>query len=315
MLLALAVVPTQQAAASQFLDVLGPGAHLSLRVNAKGQAMVYYLKGGSPRHVFVRGAINARFPIKGTRQVRFKVDYSGGWKSTGRALWKTFPNACQPYDGPALFKAVAACKAPDGSYWAVQEWRVDLPDLGFPPWTKRQRSWALHVSHWTEPAARLEVYTDWVYSGRFHEVFGRATYRGHAVYGFTSTSRGAPTDGFGRLVYLDTANSKYGPGWRRENAFLAKRPNGIFCYGFFRRNPRVGGYAVPPNYRGGRRGPANGSEYRLTLLGPGVTPDVQTVVKGLGNYSRRNVNAVNYERQQNALLDQLAAGGKHCHHH
>jgi hypothetical protein len=304
-----------QATASQFVDTLGPGERFSLRVNDKGQAMVYYSKGSGMRHVLVRGAINARHPARTSKQVHFKLDYSGGWRTTGRALWKTFPNLCQPYDGPALTKAVATCKAPDGSYWALQEWRVDLPDLGFPPWTVRQRSLQLRVSHWTEPAAKLEVYVDWVYAGRFHEVFGRATYRGNPIFGFQSTSRGAPIDNFGRLIYLDTLNSSYGRGWRRENSFLPHRPTGVFCYGFFRRDPRVGGYTLPPRYSGGRRGPANGSSYRLTIIGPGVTPDVQAVVSGLEGYDRRDANDVSYEQQQNAVLDRLAAGGRHCHHH
>src|SRR3954466_9310738 len=77
-LLLLAVLPTETAAASQFVDVLLPGAHVTLRANGKGEAMVYYTKGAAVRHVFVRGAINARFPTRGTKQVHFKLDYSGG---------------------------------------------------------------------------------------------------------------------------------------------------------------------------------------------------------------------------------------------
>lgn len=316
-LLLLAVLPAAPAAASQFVDVLLPGAHVALRANGNGEAMLYYTKGAGAgaRHVFVRGAINARFPTRGAKQVHFKLDYSGGYRETGHALWKTFRNECRPYDGPDLTKSVAACTAPDGSYWAVQEWRVALPDLGFPPWTVRQRSFDLRISHWTEPAAQLEVHADWIYGGRFHEVFGRATYRGKPIYGFQSTARGEPTDNFGRLIYLDTANSKYGPGWRRENSFLPHRPTGVFCYGFYKRDPRVGGYAMPPNYNGGRRGPGHGSMYRLTIIGPGVTPDIQTVVSGLPDYNARNSSDVSYERQQNGILDQLASGGSQCHHH
>ena len=51
--------------------------------------------------------------------------------STGRLVWPTFRNACAPYDGPALVYLVAACKAPDGSYWALQRWQRGLPLLGF----------------------------------------------------------------------------------------------------------------------------------------------------------------------------------------
>jgi hypothetical protein len=176
---------------------------------------------------------------------------------------------------------------------------VDEPDFGVPPWTVRQRSFSLRVSHWTV-VARLEVYTDWIYAGRFHEVFGRASYRGRPVYGFSSTSRGAPTDGYGRLVYLDTFGSAWGPGWRRENAFLPHRPTGVFCAGFYRR---------------GGRGPGNGRRYRLTLMGPGVTPDVAVTVPGLHDFRRGNSADVAYEAQQNRTLDRLAAGGRWCHRH
>jgi hypothetical protein len=314
--LLLLLLPAHKAAASQFVDSLAPGAHIQLRVNSSG-AMLYYTKGagGAQRHVFVRGAINARFPTRGAKQVHFKLDYSGGYNATGRALWKSFQNECQPYDGPDLMKAVAKCKAPDGSYWAVQQWRVQLPDLGFPPWTVRQRSFDLRISHWTGDLAQLEVHSDWIYAGRFHEVFGRASYHGKPIFGFQSDSRGAPTDNFGRLVYLDTANSKYGRGWRRENSFLPHNPTGVFCYGFYKHNPLTGGYAHPPHYRGGKRGPGKGSMYRLTIIGPGVTPDVQSVTTGLKDFNRSNPSDVSYEQQQNAILDQLAAGGKQCHHH
>jgi len=314
-MLVLAAVIIPGAAASQFVDFLPPGSTFTLKADGAGRAMLYYSKPNGARHVLVQGAINARFPSRTVTQVHFNLDYSGGFKTTGKALWKTFQDGCSAYDGPALPKAVATCKAPDGSYWALQEWQVALPDLGFTPWTARQRSFELHVSHWTGPITELEAHADWVYGGRFHEVFGRASYKDHAIYGFQSTNRGAPTDNYGRLIYLDTLDSRYGPGWSRENSFLPHRPTGVYCYGFFKHNPNVGGYAKPPGYKGGVRGPGNGKSYRLTITGPGVTPDVQTVVDGLSNYNRQDATKVAYERQQNQLLDQLAAGGRQCHHH
>jgi hypothetical protein len=53
----------------------------------------------------------------------------------------------------------------------------------------------------------------------------------------------------------------------------------------------------------------------LTIIGPGVTPDVQSTTTGLHAYNRHNQSDVSYEQQQNAILDQLAAGGRQCHHH
>ena len=273
-LAALAVVLPPAAPASQFVDHVRSRMPVTLRVDPSGRAMVYYRKGSAARHVLVAGAVNARAPSRSVHQVRFRIDYSGGWRSTGHALWKTFPNACGGYDGPALPALVAACKASNGSYWTVQEWMVDEPNFGLPPWTARQRSYSLRVSHWSGPTAQVELHADWIYSGRFHEVFGRATYRGLPVYGFSHDARGAPTDSYGRLLYLDTLNSSYGSGWRRENAFLSHAPTGVFCNGF---------------YPHGSRGTGVGSSYRLRLIGPGVTPDVETTIGGLHDYRRRQL--------------------------
>lgn len=294
-LTALAVLLPPAAHASQFVDVVRGRAPVTLKVDGGNRAIVYYSKSDAARHVLVTGAVNARQPSPYVRQVRFRVDYSGG-----RGLWKRFSSACGPYDGPGLPFMVAACKAPNGSYWAVQEWMVDQPNFGVLPWTTRQHQYAIRVSHWSTPVAQIELHADWIYAGRWHEVFGRATYLGKPVYGFASTPSGAPTDGYGRLLYLDTFGSRYGSGWRRENAFLPHRPTGVFCAGFY---PHPG------------RPPGNGSQYRVTMIGPGVTPDVQSGVAGLHDYRRGNAADAAYERQQNAILDRLAAGGRWCHHH
>ncbi len=135
---------------------------------------------------------------------------------------------------------VTACRAPDGSFWALQRWQRMLPNLGLDPWKRDQDAWELHVSHWTGEIARLEVYADWAYSGRFHHLFGRLTYRGAPVYGFSTTPAGAPLDGWGRNLYLDTLDSAYGKGWRRENSFLAHKGTGVFCYGFYSHAPYAG---------------------------------------------------------------------------
>ena len=133
---------------------------------------------------------------------------------------------------------VAACKAPDGSYWAAQSWPQPLPDLGFSPWNAARSAYWLEVSHWTGPVAQLETGMDWVYNGRFQDLFGRYTYLGKPVYGFGTTRYGAPTDGFGALIYLDTYNSVYGPGWRRENSFVSHNPHGCVLLRLLSRSTR-----------------------------------------------------------------------------
>lgn len=302
---ALTLVPT--AAASQLIDRNAQGVRLA--VNPRGEALLTYRARGRFQHVLAWGAINARPPAAGTAQVSFRKDYSG----RGR-YWLGFRNACRPYDGPKLAFLVTACTAPDGSYWAAQAWQTPLPDLGMTPWLPVQRAWELHLSHWTGATARIEAWTDWVYDGRWHQVFGRVTYNGQPVHGFTATRVGAPTDGYGRLVYLDTFNSRYGKGWHRENAFLLHNPTGIFCYGFYPFDP-TRGYPHPPGYSSTPRGPGNGAAYRITVNGPGVTPDVTFTVPGLHDYDPNNPSDVAYERQQNAVLDSILGVDKQCRRH
>jgi hypothetical protein len=287
------------ASAAQLIDRNAASVHIA--INAKGQALLTYRKGAGTRHVLVWGAVNALPPRQGAHQVKFRVDYSGGWGTYHTLYWKHFAGTCGRYDGPALPNVVAACKAPDGSYWAAQSWPQPLPDLGFTPWEAALRAKWLEISHWTGEVAKLETGTNWVYGGRFQDLFGRFTYRGAPVYGFGTTRYGAPTDGFGSLVYLDTYNSMYGPGWRRENSFVTHNPTGVFCYGFYSFDPTKGGYKHPPRWTA-LRGPGEGEKYRLFASGPGVTPDVAVVVPALHPFDRTNAEDVAWQQQETAQL-------------
>jgi hypothetical protein len=298
--------------ASQLIDRNATGVRLA--VNAKGEALLTYRAHGKLQHVLAWGAVDALHPTSGKPQVRFKKDYAGGWGKYRRDYWRTFENGCHLYDGPKLAYLVTACGAPDGSYWAVQSWQTPLPDLGMTPWLPVHRAWELHLSHWKGPIAVLEVYSDWVYSGRFHELFGRLTYAGQPVYGFTTTRMGAPTDSYGRLIYLDTLNSRYGKGWKRENSFVAHKPTGLFCYGFFQFDPTKG-YPHPKGFPNTPRGPGTGERYRLTVNGPGVSPDVSVEIAGLHDFNPSNPADVEYERKQDALLFSMLGPDKECGHH
>ena len=312
--LACACALAGQAFGSQLID--RNASQISLKVNRQGVALLNYKAHGSWHHVLAWGAINARVAPAGDTpsrpQVKLRLDYAGGWGKYRKVVWPSFKNACRPYDGPQLAWFVTACKAPDGSYWAVQAWQTDLPDLGFVPWTTKQSAWHLDLAHWTGPLAKVEAYTDWIYGGRYHDLFGRLTYKGQPVHGYHTTRYGAPLDGYGRLIYLDTLNSAYGSGWRRENSFVAHKRHGNFCYGFYRFNPMTGGYAHPPGYRGGLRPEGNGSKYRITVIGPGVTPDIAWLGNGLPNYDARNPALVSLEQQMNALNHTLAGDDQLC---
>jgi hypothetical protein len=91
------------------------------------------------------------------------------------------------------------------------------------------------------------------------------------VYGFKSTSGGQPLDTFGRNIYVDTFDSTYGGGWKRENSFLTHTNTGAFCYSF---NPH------------GSHPAGKGTKYRATVEGPGVTPDVMWQGTSPGTYDR-----------------------------
>jgi hypothetical protein len=276
-----------------------------LQVNAKGEALVTYRSNGQLKRALVWGGLNALHPAPGARQAEFKLDYSGGWRRYHTKYWETFPSKCARYDGPALPNAAAACRATDGSYWVAQTWQQLLPALGYLPWLPIQKAKWLFLSHWTGPVAQIEAGSNWIYAGKWPQIFARVTYRTHPVFGFRTSRLGAPTDGFGRIVYVDTHNSAYGKGWRRENAAVTHNPTGLFCYGLSPHDPA--GYRHPPGETT-PRGPGTGDRYRLTLNGPGVTPIVEKLMPGLHPFDSGNPQDVALQRQQSARL--AAWGGK-----
>lgn len=248
------------------------GVHTpGLIVNRHGVARVSYTTAaGVRRHVLAWGAVNALTPRQGAAQVHFKFDYSGGHGSFGNGYWKRMHNYCHRYTGPRLTHLVVACDAPDGSHWALQSWRRELKNGGWVG-TARQQAAELHLSHWTGKMAQLFMDTSWLQSGRFDRVFGYLHYASKGVYGFSATSVGAPTDSFGRNMYIDTHNPVWGKGWFRFNSGLTHRTAGNFCLGIYKLY--------------GRTNPARGDAYRLTVMGPGVTPIVSRTHKAPGKYS------------------------------
>jgi hypothetical protein len=274
----------------------------SLQVNAKGEALVTYRRrDGRVRRVLVWGAVNARHPSPGVPQVQFKLDYAGGWgKYRNGKYWSRFRNACRAYDGPALPLLVAACKAPDGSYWAVQAWQRRLPNLGFEPWLPEHTNLELHVSHWSGDLPVLEVYPNWTYGGEWQGVFGRLTYLGVPVHGFSATDRGVPKDFYGRNLHIDTFNSSYGPGWKREAGILTHKGTGTFCHSFVPQKP----FAWYPSQE--LRPPAAGERHRVTVSGPGVLPVLQVEIPGLTKADRGR------DAEFNATFDRVMAGDRLC---
>ncbi len=268
-----------------------------------GTALVIYRANGKVRRVLAWGAVNAHKPTRARRQVDFRFDYAGGFGRYGKPVWQTFKNKCGPYRGPDLPWLVAACTAPDGSHWAIQKWKRSQANYGLPPTTPLHGSRELRLSHWTGPIAKLEAWVNWSYNGRWHHLFGRYTYRGKPVHGYKSTPDGQPLDSYGRVLYLDTYNSRLGRGWKRENGFLARRPDGSFCYGL-----------GPHHSSAGLRPPANGEYYRLTVRGPGVTPDVMWMGRGIHDFRHGHPDDEAYEAAMNALKRRITGrSSQPCH--
>ena len=275
---------------------------VQLAVSADGQtAVVTYRSGGRLRHVLVAGAVNALPPSHVVPQVRFAIDWSGGWATHRNGTWwRKVGNHCRSYDGPELAGLVAACDAPDGSHWALQRWQPKLPHRGYPPYAAGQTAWELDVSHWTGPLAELEVHADWAFDGQAHNLFGRLRYNGVPVHGFhTVKGTGAPQDRYGRSLYIDTHASAYGPGWSRETSIVFRKPTGAFCYSFWpTHDVSLPGKPARPA--------GNGVRYRISVVGPGVTPDVTAEANDAGPYDPV------VERAQDALFMRVIAGDKFC---
>ena len=281
-----------------------------LQVDSKGYALVSYREKGKAKHVLAWGAINALPPKRGASQVAFEVDYSGGWKALKkRNYYRTIENVCSTakYDGPALADKVVACKAPDGSYWALQQWQRALPNLGFAPWRPAQSAEELYLAHWKGPLPELRTVANWAWGGRYQQIVGQYSYAGSPVYGFKATPAGVPLDAWGRNVYLDTFDSAYGAGWKRENSVLTQGPNGRFCYSLVPRPPYPGYPAGPPRQGAGAR-------YRMTALGPGVTPVVSVELPSPGAYDAKDPAKVKLESDGNATVDRLGFRPTDCHH-
>lgn len=289
------------ASASQILD--RNVANIRLAVNAKGEALVTFTRSvgqGQVRHVLAWGAVDAVAPDRSVAQQHFKLDYSGGWgKYRNARYWQKFTNVCRSYTGPPLSYVVAACTAPDGSHWALQSWQRVQPLRGVEAFLPEHMAWELHLSHWTTSLAVLNVSPNWTYGGQFQGLFGQFTYKGLPVYGFKTPKRGT-SDRNARYVYIDTFNSAYGPGWKRDGAKVTHSGSGTFCYSFAPLLQPPPGYPYIPKVSG------VGERHRVTAMGPGVTPDVVWEGSALGPYDPQADVAYN------ALFDSLLGSDKVC---
>lgn len=269
LLLWLATMPAEASASNK---ITSAATNVGLVVVDVNTAVLRYRVQGKQWSVVATAAINARFPSRNAPQVGFRLQYSQRPGAFG---------TCRRYDGPRLAWVVAACKGVAGDYWVAQSWKRNLRNYGEKPRRPEDSQPDLRLSHWKGPLPVFTGKLDWAF-GRYDHMYGSFTYLGRPMYGFGTTSFGAPTDKYGVLIYVDTFNSAYGRGWHRENSFVTHNPSGIFCYGFFPHSTRPAG---------------KGSAYRATVVGPGVLPDLMWLGKAPGPYDAAKEAAANAEQQ------------------
>ena len=296
---ALAATLVEQPLASQ--TIASNVTSVQLAVNAKGEALVTFTRANGPTaRVLAWGALDAAPPDANVPQQRFKLDRTGGWGKYRKArYWRTFKNVCRPYTGPALPYGIAACTAPDGTHWGLQIWQRIQPLRGVPAFLPTHMAWELHLSHWSTDLAALEVSPNWTYGGTFQGLFGRLLYRGKPVHGFKTPTR-ARIDLNARYVYIDTFNSAYGPGWKRDGAKVTHLGSGGFCYSFAPLASAPAGYPAVPTVSG------KGERHRVTVVGPGVTPDIVWEGAALGAYD------ADADRAFDALFDSMLGNDGAC---
>ncbi|HEY7197258.1 MAG TPA: hypothetical protein VH306_08725 [Gaiellaceae bacterium] len=183
----------------------------TLKVTSAGYAEVIYVtNGGKWRHVLIRPNGSLRF---GGHTNRKNVAY----RTTGVKL----PLRAQVY------------RTPNGTFYALQRWRRLVG-----------RPVELRFSRWQGAPTRLNLRTvccKW----SSERVMGNVTYHGKGVWGTNNTPTGAPKDGKGRNVYLDSRRNGH---WKRMMGILT--------------HPKTGWYRlwIRPYWRGGM--------YRGAVIGP-----------------------------------------------
>jgi hypothetical protein len=150
------------------------------------------------------------------------------------------------------------------------------------------------------------VHADWAFDGQAHNLFGRLRYNGVPVHGFhTVNGTGAPQDRYGRSLYIDTLDSAYGLGWKRETSIVFRNPTGVFCYSFWpTHDVSLPGQPARPA--------GHGSAYRIEVQGPGVTPNLAVVVPDPGRWNPGDPAKVAFQERMKARQLELSQGDKFC---
>ena len=224
------------------------------------------------RHVLLWGAINARTPDPNVPQVASRPTTPAAGASTGNAsYWKTFKNACKPYDGPPL----SSTASPHATLQTAATGRCRRGSAtcrcaAFAPFRPQQSAFGFNVSHWSGPLAKLdglaELHVRHAVDGPLRPAHLRRR-AGLRLQARPATTR-RPT-ATARYVYIDTFNSVYGAGLEARARILVHCGDGTFCHSFVPQTP-----SRPVILDSETRAAAPGELERVTGMGPGVRPEV-----------------------------------------
>ena len=134
------------------------------------------------RTVLVDGRTERPAAVAARPQVEFAATTPAAARRVARRRRVRVPRAAAgPTTVPALAMLVAACKAPDGSYWALPALAARSSRCAASRRSDRARSGrSCTSSHWTGPLPELEVSPNWTYGGRWQGLFGRLSYQRRA---------------------------------------------------------------------------------------------------------------------------------------
>ena len=205
--------------------------------------------------MLVWGAVNAKPPAKRRKQVEFKLDYSGGYDKYKTTYWKTFGRRACRTTGPPLAWLVDGVQGARRLVLGASGMAAEAEELRRSVVGPRgERSCGCR----TGPAGCRCSRSRPTEATRGTTISSARTRHGKGVYGFGVDVGRRPAGHFGRNIYVDTFDSEYGSGWKRENSLLTHA---------------TGGSSV--TFRPARGAPARRRQkYRATVIGPGVTPDV-----------------------------------------
>ena len=170
-----------------------------------------------------------------------------------------------------------------------------LPLRGFAPFRPQQGAFGFNVSHWSGPLAQLTVSQNFTYDATWTGLFGQHDLRRRAGLRLQDAglNKKAATATRATSTSTPTTPSTAPAGSHDAAKVLHLAQRGLLLQ--LRAADAASRLSATET-----RGPAPGDLERVTVMGPGVTPDVQWVGPGLGKYD------AGQDATYNALFDQLS---------